>query len=100
MSTLRLAPDEFALLRKVIAAISEVTPEDAARQYTAAEIRSFLAGSVTAVAPGETLVIRVTDLTPMQMCEYQESLDRPGLPFRCLVVYGESLGVVQGSGDD
>lgn len=66
---------------------------------TGEEIAAFLAENVTVVKPGETLVIRVSDLTPNQMREYQQAIDQAlewrQLPFQCLVVYAEELGVVQ-----
>jgi hypothetical protein len=70
--------------------------------WTPEEIRSFLTENVTVVGPGEILVIRVSDLTPNQMREWQEVLDRASgdgrIQFRCLVVYGDGLGRVQADG--
>ena len=69
------------------------------------EIRSFLKDNVTVVAPGETLVVRVSGFTPEQLREYSNALnwcDPDGnafLPFRVLVVEGSELGVVPGGQD-
>lgn len=69
-------------------------------QFTADEVRSFLAECVTIVKPGEWLVVRVTDLTPSQMREYQlimnEQHDAGWLPFRVLIVHGNELGIAPG----
>lgn len=68
---------------------------------TPEQLRDFIAENVTIVRPGETLVIRVTDLTPEQMAGYQDRLNVAHeygfIPFRCLVVYGEELGVAEAS---
>jgi hypothetical protein len=105
VSTLRLPPDEFRVVRRLAKAFGYLSAADAAQALKADEIRALLAESVTVVAPGETLVIRVSDLTPNQMREYQESLTQQhewgSLPFRCLVVYGDELGVRRAEpGDD
>jgi hypothetical protein len=99
VTTLRMPPDEFAVVRKFAAALAGVSAEDAARQFTADEIRAFLGEHVTVVAPGETLVIRVDapPWTPNQMHELQGALNEAhedGFP-RCLVVPGAELGVVK-----
>ncbi len=57
-------------------------------------------GSVPVIlGPGETLIIRVTDLTPGQQQEYQEALDwrhdHGHLPFRAIVVYGDELAAAR-----
>lgn len=56
------------------------------------------------IKPGETLVIRSGDWTPMQAEQYQEHLDARHdageIPFRVLVVIGQELGVVQAEPDD
>ena len=62
-------------------------------------LRDFLKANATVVAPGETLVIRTTDLTPNQMREYMDWLnyadeDGPLLPFRTVVTNGDGFGVV------
>ena len=65
--------------------------------FTPDEMSAWLRENVTVVKPGETLVIRVTDLSPMQMREYQAicnvNYDEGFLPFRCLIVHGDELGV-------
>lgn len=53
-------------------------------------------GSVPVIlGPGETLIIRTTDLNPSQMRDYQEHLDGwhqcGELPFRAIVVHGDEL---------
>ena len=70
-----------------------LTPED---------IRSLLRECVTVVAPGETLVLRLSEsFTPSQAREWQDALNAgwdggdPFWPFRVLVVIGEGLGVAQ-----
>jgi len=66
------------------------------------EMRSLLRECVTVVAPGETLVLRLSEsFTPFQAREWQDALNAgwdggdPFWPFRVLVVIGEELGVVQ-----
>ena len=63
------------------------------------EVRQFLQECVTAVAPGETLVLRLRDLTPMQIREYQDAMDSATeygiIPFKVLVVFADELGVVE-----
>lgn len=65
---------------------------------TAEQAREWLRENVTIVKPGETLVIRVNGLTPSQVHEYVESLnaatDTGYIPFRCLVVDADELGIV------
>lgn len=57
------------------------------------------AGQPLTLKPGETLIIRVSDLTPNQVQYYQESLDAAiehrGLDLRALIVYGDELAVQQ-----
>src|SRR5271166_1949931 len=63
------------------------------------EIRQLLSECVTVVKPGETLVIRGRDWTPMQTREIQQVMD--GLhedgqvPFRALAVFGDELAVAE-----
>lgn len=62
-------------------------------------LRAFLKANATVVAPGETLIIRVPDLTPAQMREYADWLNRSDedgtlLPFRVVVTPGDGFGVV------
>ena len=71
-------------------------------RLTADEMRSLLRECVTVVAPGETLVLRLSESsTPSQAREWQEALNAgwdegdPVFPFRVLVVIGEGLGVAQ-----
>lgn len=98
MTTLRLPPDEFELVRKCA---SLLRIYDVPRWPTPDELREYLTGNVTIVKPGETLVVRVSDLTPSQVHEYQDALNRNFeqgfIPFRALVVYGDALGVVSAS---
>jgi hypothetical protein len=58
-----------------------------------------LAAIPVILGPGETLIIRVTDLTPNQRHEYQQFLDdwhRSGeLPFRAIVVIGDELAAAR-----
>lgn len=67
-------------------------------------IRALLSEGVTAVQPGEILVIRGAGWTSMQVCELQEYADAwtdrnaPGV--RILVVPGDELGVAAGDQDD
>jgi hypothetical protein len=63
------------------------------------QVRYLLRECVTAVGPGETLVIRGRDWTPGQVHEIQRSLDAMHeagrIPFRALAVFGDELGVVK-----
>jgi hypothetical protein len=58
-----------------------------------------LASVPVILGPGETLIIRVTDLTPNQVREYQDALDYREadgiLPFRAIVVYGHELAAAR-----
>ena len=96
MSTLRLPPDEFALVRRAAAILRDAGEP---RWPTPDELRDFLRDHVTVVKPGETLVIRTADLTPNQMREWQDHFEREAdsgyIPFRVLVVHGDGLGVVE-----
>ena len=59
-------------------------------------IRAMLRGHLAVVKPGETLLLRTTDLTPNQMREYQDAfrwLD--DLPFKVLVVHADEMGVAE-----
>ena len=51
------------------------------------------------LGPGETLIIRVADLTPNQQWEYQKNLDwrheNGHLPFRAIVVCGDELAAAR-----
>lgn len=53
--------------------------------------------------PGETLIIRVSDLTPTQVQQYQEHLEavieHAGLDVRVLVVMGDELAAQQNAAD-
>jgi hypothetical protein len=72
------------------------------RLLTQDEVRQLLRECVTVVKPGELLVIRIPDLTPEQLYEYNEVVKRwlgdhaPGV--RCLVTIGEELGVAKAPG--
>jgi len=101
MSTLRLPPEEFALLRKVAATIRG---SDEPRWPTPDELRDFLRENVTIVKPGETLVIQVGEgWTPSQVREltdflnWQDETGESWLPFRVLVVPGTGLGIAEAS---
>ena len=58
-----------------------------------------LASVPVILGPGETLIIRVTDLTPNQQREYQDALDHwhadGRLPFRAVVVHGDELAAAR-----
>jgi hypothetical protein len=63
------------------------------------EIRQLLRECVTAVAPGETLVVRVPmDTDPRLIHELYDAVRNLGLPFEVLIVPGDELGVVQPPG--
>lgn len=51
------------------------------------------------LGPGETLIIRTTDLTPNQMREYQQALDYEHecghFPFQAVVVHGDELAAAR-----
>jgi hypothetical protein len=72
-----------------------VTGDDA---LTAEQMRHLLRECAVIVQPGETLVIRVENLSPVQVEVYQEGLRRwldfNGHPFRVLVVPADELGVI------
>jgi hypothetical protein len=61
------------------------------------EIRQLLSECVAVVKPGETLVIRGRDWTPVQLREIQQAMDdmyqHGTVPFRALAVPGDELGV-------
>jgi hypothetical protein len=63
------------------------------------EIRSLLRECVTVVRPGESLVIRLANLTPAHQREYQQWLnvmhDEGIMPFRAFVFPGDELGVME-----
>jgi hypothetical protein len=63
------------------------------------EVRQLLRECVTVVRPGETLVIRGRNWTPLQVREIQQVMDAMHedgrIPFRVLAVFGDELGVVQ-----
>jgi hypothetical protein len=75
--------------------------EPLVRPLTQGQLRFLVRECAVAVALGETLIIQVGDgHTPNQMRELQESLNwrdpggEPDLPFRTVVVPGDSLGIV------
>lgn len=98
MSTLRLPPEEFRLVQQVAEALKAVDLGEVARQFTAEQIRDFLTSHTTVVGPGEVVLIRVSDLTPAQMVDYQRSFneqhDCGAIPFRAFVVYGDEVAKV------
>jgi hypothetical protein len=65
---------------------------------TPEQVRYLLRECVTVVGPGETLVIRGRDWTPMQVREVQDWMDSEygsgRISFRVLAVIGDELGVV------
>jgi hypothetical protein len=67
--------------------------------FTPDEIRALLRECVTVVRPGETLIIRTTDLAPNQMRDYQESLElwfaHNAPEIKVLVIYGEGGQVLR-----
>ena len=121
----RVAALEAALLHplRIIDAPEQLTEEQAARfreefeaaakkfpQYempllpslpplTPDQVRYLLRECVTVVKPGETLVVRGGDWTPMQLREIQRAMDEMyqdgHVPFRSLAVPGDELGAVQ-----
>jgi hypothetical protein len=68
------------------------------------EVRCLLRECVTAVKPGETLVISSRDWTPSQIREIQRILDAAHedgtISFRVLALPGGELGVVQPESDE
>jgi hypothetical protein len=73
-------------------------------ELTPDQILTLLRECVTVVKPGETLVIRMADLTPSQQYEYQMALSRAYqdgfLPFRAFIFTGDELGVAETASDD
>ena len=67
------------------------------------EVRQLLRECVTTVGPGETLVVRGTNWTPMQVREIQRAVDAMHedgvIGFKVLAVFGDELGVVQPEAD-
>lgn len=60
------------------------------------EARALLRECVTVVAPGETLVVRVSDWwTPRHTDEFMRYFDAQGFPFRLVLAWGEEFAVVQ-----
>ena len=70
---------------------------------TPGEVRQLVRECVTAVKPGETLVVRGRDWTPMQVREIQRAVDAMHedgvIGFKVLAVFGDELGVVQPEAD-
>ena len=68
-------------------------------RLTADEARALMREFAVVVRPGETLILRVADLTPNQVRELQEAVDDMtrfrGLPFQTIVLPGDELGVAQ-----
>lgn len=64
-------------------------------------VEAALRECVTAVKPGETLVIRCRDWTPGQVDQYQEYIDEAwrDLPFRVVAVIGDELAVAPAGAD-
>jgi len=66
---------------------------------TAGEARALMREFAVVVRPGETLILRVADLTPNQVRELQDWVDGMReyyhLPFQTIVLPGDELGVVQ-----
>jgi hypothetical protein len=60
-----------------------------------AALRAILRECVTVVAPGEVLVIRVTDFTPAQLAEYGDWLRYAAdeLGIKAIAVIGDELGI-------
>jgi len=76
----------------VLPPVSSLTPD---------EMRDLLRECVTVVAPGETLIVRISpDCTPAQVQEYQqratEIAEHQGLGFKILVLPAEDLAVARG----
>jgi hypothetical protein len=70
---------------------------------TPGEVRQLVRECVTTVGPGETLVVRGTNWTPMQVREIQRAVDAMHedgvIDFRVLAVIGDELGVVKPEAD-
>ena len=69
------------------------------KPLTQDEVYQLLRECVTVVRPGEALVVRMADLTPAQLREWQQALDAwhedGKLPFRVFVFIGDELGVMK-----
>jgi len=96
-----LTEAEEAELRESITEAAKMPPRFLRQSapLTRDQVRQLLAECVTVVKPGETLVIRGRDWTPMQTREIQQVMD--GLhedgqvPFRALAVFGDELAVAE-----
>ena len=68
------------------------------------EVRQLVRECVTAVGPGETLVVRGRDWTPSQVREVQDWMDADyesgRIDFRVLAVIGDELAVVKPEASD
>ena len=71
---------------------------------TPGEVRQLVRECVTAVGPGETLVVRGRDWTPSQVREVQDWMDADyesgRIDFRVLAVIGDELAVVKPEASD
>jgi hypothetical protein len=88
--------DAYALLKAVQRHCPHVEDQDMVRPEDEGLIRQ-----AAMLKPGETLIIRVADLSPHQVQQYQEHLEAviesAGLDVRVLIVYGDELAVQQRS---
>lgn len=84
----------YALLKSVQRHCPHVEAQDMARLDDEA-----LIGQAVTIKPGETLIIRVSDMSPLQVNQYQEHLEamieHAGLDLRALIVHGDELAVQQ-----
>jgi hypothetical protein len=96
--------EQVAELRQLFGEEMQKTPHSRRVLYqppplTPDQVRYLLRECVTAVGPGETLVIRGRDWTPGQVREIQRSLDAMHdagrIPFRAMAIFGDELGVAQ-----
>ena len=91
-----------------IAAIAEARQRVSYRilnaPLTPDEVRQLVRECVTAVGPGETLVVRGRDWTPSQVREVQDWMDADyesgRIDFRVLAVIGDELAVVKPEASD
>ena len=91
-----------------IAAIAEARQRVSHRilnaPLTPDEVRQLVRECVTAVGPGETLVVRGRDWTPSQVREVQDWMDADyesgRIDFRVLAVIGDELAVVKPEASD
>ncbi len=67
----------------------------AAEPLTEEQTRELLRTCAVVMKPGETLILRTTDLTPEQMDCYQQAIDAQDFPFRAVVVHAAEVAVAE-----